>query len=54
MEIDKTFHHSDPYDVTCDNCKFSVYDIEIGLFCKKHREQVQPYWKCDNAKSVRG
>ena len=53
MKIDKTFHHSDPYDVTCDNCKFSVYDIEKGLFCKLHNETIQAYWKCDYANSIR-
>lgn len=53
MGIDKTFHHSDPDVITCDTCKFSVYDIEIGLFCKKHREPIQAYWKCDYASGIR-
>ena len=53
MDIDKTFHHSDPYDVTCDNCKFSVFDIEKGLFCKCNNEPVKAYWKCDYANSIR-
>ena len=54
MEIDKTFHHSDPETIVCYTCKFCVYDMERGEFCKLYEEPVKDFWRCDNAKSVRG
>ena len=54
MEIDKTFHYSDPETIVCYTCKFCVYDMERGEFCKLHEEPIKDFWRCDNAKSVRG
>lgn len=49
MAIDKTFHHSDPERIVCNNCACLRYDMKRGNVCTRRNEVVRLYWTCELA-----
>lgn len=46
--IEKYFHYSDTD--TCRLCKYMYYDMQQGVMCRKHSQQTNAAWSCDDFK----